>query len=76
MMILWEYLNNAGCTQNFLSMVTGIYQVLDGPVLRGMQKPSPDLGKTKVCFYSFLPSFKGFCENCLVCLEESSITMG
>ena len=27
----------------------GTYQVLDGPVLRGMQKPSPDLGKTQVC---------------------------
>ena len=54
----------------------GTYQVLDGPVLRGMQKPSPDMGKTQVCYYSFLPAFKGFCESCLVCLEESSITMG
>ena len=70
------YLNNAGCTQNILSMVTGTYQVLDGTVFRGMQKPSLDLGKTQVCYYSFLPAFKGFCESCLVCLEESSITMG
>ena len=31
-------------------MVTGTYQVLDGPVLRGMQKPSPDLGKTRMLF--------------------------
>ena len=51
---------------------TGTYQVLDGPVLRGMQKPSPYLGKTQVCYYSFLPAFKGFCESYLVCLEESS----
>ena len=29
-----------------------------------------------ICYYSFLPAFKGFCESCLVCLEESSITMG
>ena len=69
-------MRDAGCTQNLSSMVTGTYQVLDGPVICGMQKPSPDLGKTQVCFYSFLPAFKGFCESCLVCLEESSMTMG
>ena len=44
--------------------------------LRGIQKPSPDLGKIQVCYYSFPPAFKGFCESFLVCLEESSITMG
>ena len=47
----------------------GTYQVLDGPVFRGMQKRSPDLGKIQVCYYSFLPAFKGFCECCRVALS-------
>ena len=51
-------------------MVTGTYQVLDGSVLRGMQKRSPDLGKTQVCYYSFPPALKVFVRVALSVLRR------
>ena len=41
--MLGEYLNNAGYAQYLDGwMVTGTYQVLDGPILNDINKSSPE----------------------------------